>query len=455
MDRDLELAKRLAEAVDRAGGRVYFVGGLVRDRLLGRENKDIDVEVHGVTPEALTQILETLGEPVAKGASFGVMGLRHSELDIAMPRRERATGRGHKDFAVFVDPFLGEEKAAMRRDFTINAMMENVLTGEVLDFFGGRRDLSAGILRHVSDESYAEDPLRVFRAAQFAARFDFAVAEETRAISSRMAVDALAGERVMGELEKALLKAERPSIFFEELRAMDQLGCWFPEIAALIGVPQPPRHHPEGDVWRHTMQVLDEAARLRAGAEQPLWFMLAALCHDLGKPVTTAETDGRLHAYGHETAGLPIAQAFLARLTSETKLRQYVLNLTQLHMQPNMMAAQHAREKGFMKLFDRAVSPADLLLLARADFLGRQVVPADREALAAEYAPTEQVLREMLALFDARMARPFLQGRDLIAAGVEPGPRFHEALAYAHKLRLAGLDREEQLRQALGYIRKK
>jgi tRNA nucleotidyltransferase (CCA-adding enzyme) len=307
----------------------------------------------------------------------------------------------------------------------------------------------------VNNETFQEDPLRVLRGAQFAARFGFAIAEETRALSRTMNLDALSNERIMGETEKALLKAPAQSVFFEELREMNQLSYWYPELEALIGVPQNPEFHPEGDAWAHTMQVLDEAALVKDRSSHPLWFMLAALCHDLGKAKVTETVNGRIHAYGHDSASVPLAQNLIRRLTREADLLKYVLNLTQLHMQPNMMAAQHAREKGFMKLFDRAVSPAELLLLSRADFLGRQVDPADREALAAEYAPTEQVLREMLALFDARMARPFLQGRDLIAAGVEPGPRFHEALAYAHKLRLAGLDREEQLRQTLGYIRKK
>ena len=175
---DLLMARRVAEAVQSAGGSVYFVGGFVRDRLLGRENKDIDIEVHGISVHALEQILDSLGERLTMGASFGVMGLRHYDLDIAMPRSETATGRGHKDFEVFVDPFLGEEKAAMRRDFTINALMENVLTGEILDFFGGREDLMRRRIRHVNDRSFAEDPLRVFRACQFAARFDFSVADD-------------------------------------------------------------------------------------------------------------------------------------------------------------------------------------------------------------------------------------------------------------------------------------
>ena len=261
-DRNMEMARRVAAAVAREGGRTYYVGGFVRDRLLGRENKDIDIEVHGIPVHALESILDSLGERLTMGAGFGIMGLRHYELDIAMPRSETATGRGHKDFAVFVDPFLGAEKAARRRDFTMNALMEDVLTGEVLDFFGGQEDMRRGRIRHVDDISYAEDPLRALRACQFAARFGFAVAEETIALSYAMDLKALPGERIMGELEKALLKAERPSIFFEELRKMRQLSVWFPELEALIGLGQNLRFHPEGDVWIHTMQVLDEAATI-------------------------------------------------------------------------------------------------------------------------------------------------------------------------------------------------
>ena len=289
-DKNVQMARRVAEAVADAGGRTYYVGGCVRDGLLGRDNKDIDIEVHGIPVQTLEHILDSLGERLTMGASFGIMGLRHYELDIAMPRSETATGRGHKDFEVFVDPFLGAEKAARRRDFTMNALMQDVLTGEILDFFGGREDMRRGLLRHVDDSSFGEDPLRVLRAAQFAARFGFAVADETRMLSARMVLAALPGERVMGELEKALLKSDKPSVFFEEMRKMCQLSVWFPELEALIGIGQNPRFHPEGDVWTHTMQVLDEAAALRGEAKEPLWFMLSALCHDLGKAVTSIET---------------------------------------------------------------------------------------------------------------------------------------------------------------------
>ena len=216
-NKNILMTQRIAAEVRKAGGRTFFVGGFVRDLLMGRENKDIDIEVHEIPVSALEAILDGLGERLTMGASFGVMGLRHYDLDIAMPRSEVATGRGHKDFAVFVDPYLGAEKAARRRDFTVNAMMQDVLTGEVLDFFGGREDLARKRIRHVDDLTFAEDPPRVFRAAQFAARFGFTVAEETTALSAGMDGTALAGERVMGELEKALLKASTPSVFFEEL----------------------------------------------------------------------------------------------------------------------------------------------------------------------------------------------------------------------------------------------
>ncbi|MBR0219029.1 MAG: HD domain-containing protein [Clostridia bacterium] len=453
-NKNILMAQRIAAEVRKAGGRTYYVGGFVRDLMMGLENKDIDIEVHGVPVQTLESILDGLGERLTMGASFGVMGLRHFDLDIAMPRSEVATGRGHKDFAVFVDPFLGAEKAARRRDFTVNAMMQDVLTGDVLDFFGGREDLMRKRIRHVDDRTFAEDPLRVFRAAQFAARFGFTVAEETTAISAGMDVAALAGERVMGELEKALLKAPKPSVFFEELKKMHQLSRWFPELEALTGIPQNPVHHPEGDVWTHTMQVLDEAAALREEAREPLWFMLAALCHDFGKAAATEEINGALHAYGHERLGLPLAERFLGRITSEVKLTKYVLNMTELHMQPNKKAREASHEKSFMTMFDQSICPEDLLLVAKADHMGRMEPGMKREPVAESYAETERRLREMLAVYQDRMSRPYVMGRDLIAAGMQPGPLISEALAYAHKLRLAGVAKEEQLRQTLGYMRK-
>ena len=445
-DRNAEMARSIARQAEKSGGRVYYVGGFVRDRLRGCTSKDVDIEVHGITPEALEGILDSLGQRTAQGASFGIYGLKHYGLDIAMPRREQASGRGHRDFAVFVDPFLGTKKAAARRDFTINAMMEDVLTGEIVDHFGGREDLRRGIVRHVNSHSFVEDPLRVLRAAQFAARFGFNVAEETVTLCARMDLTALARERVMAELEKALLKAPRPSVFFQVLRRMGQLGVWFPEAEDLIDVPQDPRFHPEGDVWNHTMLVLDQAAKLRDQAKEPAAFMLSALCHDFGKADALQDDHGRIRALGHEEAGIPRAEAFLSGITREKRLHRYVANMVLLHMRPNIMAEQRARQKSFCHLFDESVCPEDLLLLAKADALGR--------GIEQDYAPKEAYLKEKLAAFREIMSRPFVQGADLIAAGFSPGEDFGDALAYAHKLRLAGVKKEDALRQTAAYVQK-
>ncbi len=218
-DKSLEMAKKIAYSVHQAGGKTYFVGGYVRDFLLGQENKDIDIEVHGISVESLEKVLDSLGERISMGASFGIMGLRHYDLDIAMPRSEIATGRGHKDFAVFVDPYIGEEKAAGRRDFTMNALMQDVLSGEILDFFGGREDLFRRRVRHVNDHSFIEDPLRVLRAAQFAARFGFSIADETIKLSSSMDLSALPGERILLELKKHCLNQLSPLCFLKRSKA--------------------------------------------------------------------------------------------------------------------------------------------------------------------------------------------------------------------------------------------
>ena len=274
-DKNEQMAIKIARQVAQSGGRTFYVGGLVRDHLLGIENKDIDIEIHGVPAEKLKEILSGLGEVTVMGASFGIFGLRHYEVDIAMPRMESAIGRGHKDFEVITDPFIGPEKAALRRDFTMNALMEDVLTGEILDFFGGRKDLEEGVIRHVNAETFAEDPLRVLRAAQFAARFGFRIADETISLSKTMDLSSLSMERITGELEKALMKADCPSVFFEELRRMEQLHTWFPEMKDLIGVSQPPSHHPEGDVWNHSMRPQVSGQRLKSPAIScmPLWSM--------------------------------------------------------------------------------------------------------------------------------------------------------------------------------------
>ena len=440
------LAERIAEYVREAGGRTFYVGGFVRDKLLGTDNKDVDIEVHGIEPQALFNILEMIGEPLTFGKSFGVFALKGEDIDIAMPRRERATGTGHRDFDVEVDPYIGTREAARRRDFTVNSMMEDVLTGELVDHFGGRRDLDEGVIRHIDPETFIEDPLRVLRGAQFAARFSFTIAPDTIGLCRGIDLSTLSKERVEEELKKAFLKADRPSIFFESLRTMDQLDVWFPELKQTIGLEQDPIFHPEGDVWTHTMEVIDRAAAFRDRVSDPYSFMLLALTHDLGKIVTTEEKNGRIHAYEHEEKGMPLVEAFVGRLTNEKDIKDYVFNMVPLHMRPNVLAYSKPVMKSTNRMFDAAAAPADLIWFAEAD----KPVVSGKDAFSGD----KEFLLERLRLYEDTMAKPYVMGRDLIEAGLDPGEDFGEILAYAHKLRLAGIEKESALKQALTYARK-
>ncbi len=437
--RELNIARKLAKQVSELGGICYFVGGYVRDKLMDNPGKDIDVEVHGVTPSALEAVLDNLGTRIETGKSFGVYNLKGYTMDIAMPRKEECTGRGHRDFKVEIDPFLGTEKAAVRRDFTINAIMENVLTGEIIDHFDGKRDLGKHIIRHINSDTFIEDPLRVLRGAQFASRFGFAIAQETVELCKTMKLDTLASERIFEEMKKALLKSERPSKFFEKLKEMEALDVWFSEVAALRGVEQNKQHHKEGDAWNHTMMVLDEAAKRRKYVAEPMGFMLAALCHDFGKTICTEEIDGIIHSYNHETLGIPLVEKFLKRITADKKLIKYVINMTALHMRPNMLYAQKSKIKATNRLFDESVAPMDLIHLAMADNLGKLPREAGEN--------TEEFLLERLNIYNEYMSRDYVTGKDLIDLGLKEREKFSEILRFAHKMRVAGVKKENVIKQ--------
>lgn len=250
----------------------------------------------------------------------------------------------------------------------------------------------------------------------------------------------------MENFRQTLLTAEKPSAYFEALRAKNALSPALAPLAALTGVPQNPAYHAEGDVWNHTMLVLDEAAKFRNHAENPYWFMLSALTHDFGKAVCTEEKNGVFHAYEHEIKGLPLVRQFLKRLTSENKLITYVLNMTELHMKPNTVAGARSSEKVTTRMFDQAIDPEGLLCIALADDRGRITSKPSQD--------NEAFLRQRLELFRHRMAQPYVMGRDLIEAGLKPGAEFTELLKFAHKLRLAGVNRDSALKQTLAQARK-
>ena len=227
---------------------------------------------------------------------------------------------------------------------------------------------------------------------------------------------------------------------------MNQLGVWFPEVEALIGVGQNPMFHAEGDAFEHTMLVVDAAAALRDGAEQPFEFMVSALCHDMGKPLTIfRREDGRVVSYGHETAGIEIARALVGRVFGERGLERYVCNMVELHMRPGALVKERAGQKAYNRLFDKSVCPHDLVLLTCADSGGR----AGQGAVAFDRAE----LDVRVEAFDELMEGPYVTGKDLLALGVEPGPAMGEVLAFAHKMRLSGVGRDEALSQCAGFWR--
>src|SRR5437868_7496003 len=242
-----EKVMRLARAVRDVGGRALLVGGCVRDALMGRASKDWDVELYGIAPQELRALLDRLGRVDAVGEAFTVYKLG-AHLDVSIPRRERKAGRGHRGFVIEGDPQMSIEEATRRRDFTINAILADPLTDEIIDPFDGRTDIERRLLRAVAPETFVEDSLRVLRAAQFAARFEFDIEPATVELCRTIELTDLPAERIWGELEKILLRAQIPSIGFEWLAKLNPTAQLFPEVHALTGVPQEEDWHPEGPV---------------------------------------------------------------------------------------------------------------------------------------------------------------------------------------------------------------
>lgn len=424
---------RLADLCRRAGGRAWVVGGAVRDALLGHPVVDLDVEVHGVAAAELEELLAAHFELDAVGRAFGVLKLRGVPVDVSLPRTESKIGLGHRGFLVRSDPHLGLEAAALRRDFTLNAIAFDPRSGVLADPLGGRADLAARRLRHCSD-AFAEDPLRVLRGMQLVARFDLEADPATVALCRGLAPEGLARERVWQEWRKLLLLGRTPSRGLRFLRDTGWLAL-FPPLAALDGLPQDPRHHPEGDVYTHTGLCLDAFAAARVGDDhEDLVVGLAVLCHDLGKPlVQREEPDGRIRTPGHAEQGEDLVRAFLLELTGQPGLVAEVLPLVRHHGQPVQLYQQNAGD-GAVRRLAAAVGRLDRLLrVVRADRAGRG--PA-----AEPDPPAASWLEERAAKLAVARSRPpaLIQGRHLRARGLEPGPRYGEVLDACYAAQLDG-----------------
>jgi tRNA nucleotidyltransferase (CCA-adding enzyme) len=435
---------RLTQAIRDAGGRALLVGGCVRDLLMGLQPKDWDVEVYGIEPVELRALLDQFGPVNVVGEAFTVYKLG-SDLDVSLPRRERKSGRGHRAFVIEGDPSMSTEDAARRRDFTINAILEDPLTGEVIDPFGGREDIQKKLLRAVSVDTFGEDSLRVLRAAQLAARFEFDVETDTMALCRAIDLTDLPAERVWGEVEKLLLLASRPSLGLDWLRKLRAVEQVFPELNSLIEVPQDPEWHPEGDVFVHTLLVTDRARELIGDLSYPkqVTVMLAALAHDFGKPATTELIDGRLRSRGHEEAGVAPTKSFLARLNIHT------LDGYDVHGQVIALVREHLKPGEFFKkrdevgdgAFRRLARRCELELLyrvAKADSLGRNAEWVPREQWYTADAQEWFIQRARELDVEQRPPAPILLGRHLLEMGLEPGPRVGEITKAIYEMQLDG-----------------
>ena len=446
----------LAEAIRAAGGRALLVGGCVRDELMGVEPKDWDVEVYGVAPERLREILDRFGPVNVVGEAFTVYKLG-AHLDVSLPRRERKSGRGHRAFVIEGDPAMSIVEASRRRDFTINAILQDPLTNEIIDPFDGQRDINQCVLRAVSAETFVEDSLRVLRAAQFAARFEFRIAPDTVELCRTIDLSDLPAERIWGEFEKLLLRARRPSIGLGWLQALGVLDKLFPEINALIGVPQDPEWHPEGDVFVHTRLTIDRARELIHELPYPrqVTVMLAALAHDFGKPATTEFIDGRLRSRGHEAAGAAPAESFLNRLNVHTidgyNVRAQVIALVREHLKPGEFYKKRDEVgEGAFRRLARRCEPDLLYRVAKADSLGRNAPWVPREKWYGSDAQEWFIERARELDVEQHAPEPLLLGRHLLNLGVEAGPRVGEITRAVYEMQLDGRVRtvEEAIAEA-------
>ena len=443
----------LMQEIRDLGGQSFLVGGAVRDFLLNQKiQKDLDVEVFGIRLPDLENLLAKAGKLSKVGKSFGVLKLKLTdrEYDFSLPRQEWKIGPGHHGFKVRSLTQMAYPSAALRRDFTINSIAYDPLNHQFLDPFQGKRDLERKILRHIGS-SFSEDPLRVLRAMQFSARFEFRVAPETTRLCRTLELDELPKERIFEEFKKLLLLSEKPSRGLETARELGILKA-FPEINHLAGIPQDPKCHPEGDVWNHTLRVLDAAATLKTGFDaKDLELMLAALCHDLGREPTTKYIHNRWRSLAEHESGFIRTESFLKRITEESKLIRNIQLLVRDHLRPQQLYndRESIRSSDILRLALR-VSIRDLVRLAHADYQGKMSIYGKPNNFSAGEWLLDQARR--LSVQD-KPPQPFLKGRHLIEMGIKPGPEIGKLLKQAFDVQINGEIRS--LNEAVKWVESK
>ena len=426
-----ELARSIVLGLRSAGHQAYLVGGCVRDLLLGRPAKDFDIATDA-RPDRVSELFERTEQV---GAHFGVVLVREgaSQVEVATFRSDSSYSDGRRPDRVRFE--AGPREDALRRDFTINALLLDPETGEVLDFTGGREDLDRRIIRAIGDpeQRFQEDHLRLLRAVRFAARLDFAIEPATMAALQRLhgLIESVSAERVREELARILTEggARRG---FELLDETGLLGDILPEVAAMKGVEQPPQFHPEGDVWTHTLLLLE---KLR---NPTVTLAMGALLHDVGKPPTFRVAE-RIRFDGHAAEGVRMAHEILTRLRFSKEQIEQIEALVSNHMR--FKDARDMREST-LKRFLRTRDFGEHLELHRLDCLSSN---GKLDTYKLVLARLDELGEEDLK------PKPLVTGRDLIAAGYRPGPAFGKMLAAVEDAQLEA--RVQNAEEAMALVR--
>ena len=433
-----DFPRSIVQTLRQQGFLAYLVGGCVRDLLLGREPKDYDVAT-SATPQ---QVMSIFPETYAVGAQFGVVLVPAPDSEIEPDLADASPDNRSKSHAVEVATFRSDigysdgrhpdevrfsarpEDDVARRDFTINGMLLDPETGEVLDFVGGRKDLEAGIIRAIGnpEQRFAEDKLRMLRAVRFAARFEYSIEPATFAAMQKLApeIHVVSRERVRDELTRMLTEGHGRRAFLL-LDASGLLQPVLPEIAAMKGVQQPPEYHPEGDVFVHTLLLLENLP-----SPCPLTLAWGALLHDVGKPATFRIAPDRIRFDNHVEVGVKIAEEICRRMRFSNEEAEQILALVNNHMRFGHVSRM---KESTLKRFLRMPAFDEHLALHRADSL------ASHRHLA-----TYEFLQQKQTEIPAEKMRPspLVTGEDLIALGHVPGPKFREILTAVEDAQLEG-----------------
>lgn len=438
------------------GAVPIVVGGSVRDSFWGIPCKDYDIEIFGIDSiEIIENSLKKFGSVKLVGKSFGVLTLKVDgyDFDFALPRTEEKIGSNHQDFQITTNSKLSFKEAAIRRDFTINAIGYDYFKKEFLDPFNGINDLKNSILRHINDKTFIEDSLRVYRAVQFSARFNLNLDEKTfdlcKVIVKNGELENLPKERIFEEFKKLFLKSQKPSIGLNLLKELDILD-YFHELKALIDCVQDEEYHPEGDVWIHTLMTVDELAKILKEQKieddyRKLYLFYGILCHDFGKPFCTKEINGKITSYKHESLGVEPTISFLEKLINEKKFVEIVCSLVKNHLIPFQLYLAESSQKAIKRL-SLKVNIEDLCLVCLADCLGRDIKDKEKCPKAINW-----VLQKAKELnIHSEPIKPIVQGRDLLELGFKPSKEFKEILDFAFDLQIDDeLNKDEIIKEII------